>query len=105
MLYRPSPSVTTLRTFSMRAGLAASTETPGMANPALSLTTPPIPEACCAHAAEANRVMTTRRKKALAQRGDRPRFVRATYPSQHLQQRAKSNGGEITSARLDLQAK
>ena len=52
MLYRPSLSVTTLRTFSMRAGLAASTVTPGSTAPDVSLTTPAIPlaDACCADA-------------------------------------------------------
>ena len=50
MLYRPSPSVVTVRTFSIRAGLAASTVTPGMARPEVSRTTPAMPLACCAHA-------------------------------------------------------
>src|SRR5678815_3240740 len=48
MLYRPSPSVTTERTFSIRAGLAASTVTPGIASPDVSRTTPAMPLACCA---------------------------------------------------------
>src|SRR3977135_3638559 len=53
MLNRPSLSVTTLRTFSMSAGLEASTVTPGRTAPELSLTTPAIPlaVACCADAA------------------------------------------------------
>src|SRR5579864_4287692 len=42
-LYWPSPSVTTVRTFSIRAGLAASTLTPGSTAPDVSLTTPAIP--------------------------------------------------------------
>src|SRR5688572_21237522 len=50
MLYRPSPSLTTERTFSIRAGLAASTVTPGSTPPDVSLTTPAMPLACCAHA-------------------------------------------------------
>ncbi len=37
----------------MSAGLAASTVTPGIARPSLSLTTPAMPLACCAHAAGA----------------------------------------------------
>src|SRR5438067_3910256 len=52
MLYRPSPSVTTERTFSIRAGLAASTVTPGITAPDASRTTPEMPAACCAHALE-----------------------------------------------------
>src|SRR5262245_406699 len=39
-LYSPSPSVTTVRTFSMSAGLDASTVTPGRTSPDVSLTTP-----------------------------------------------------------------
>ena len=38
--YCPIPSVTTVRTFSMSAGLAASTVTPGRTAPDASLTTP-----------------------------------------------------------------
>ena len=47
--YRPSSSVTTARTFSMRTGLAASTVTPGNTAPDVSLTTPakvPLPTSC-----------------------------------------------------------
>src|SRR6186713_230897 len=40
MRYRPSPSVTTARVFSMSAGLAASTVTPGSTAPDVSRTTP-----------------------------------------------------------------
>src|SRR6266852_6776108 len=54
ILYRPSPSVTTVRAFSIRAGLAASTVTPGSTPPDVSLTTPAIPLACCAHVADGN---------------------------------------------------
>ena len=53
MLYRPSPSVVTVRTFSMSAGLAASTVTPGRARPPLSRTTPAMPPFCCAIAGAA----------------------------------------------------
>src|SRR5712691_623062 len=42
MEYRPSESVTASRVFSMRAGLAASTVTPGITPPLESLTTPAI---------------------------------------------------------------
>src|SRR5688572_5488137 len=52
MLYRPSPSLMTVRTFSISAGLAASTVTPGSAPPDVSLITPAMPLACCAHAAD-----------------------------------------------------
>src|SRR4030095_7319300 len=40
--YKPWPSVRTVRTFSMSAGLAASTVTPGSTAPELSRTTPVI---------------------------------------------------------------
>src|SRR6476660_9629100 len=40
MRYRPLPSVTAVRTFSMSAGLAASTVTPGSTAPVVSLTSP-----------------------------------------------------------------
>ena len=43
MLYRPWASVTTERTFSMRAGLAASTVTPGRTPPLESRATPAMP--------------------------------------------------------------
>src|SRR5688572_19816920 len=42
MRYCPAPSVTTVRTFSINAGLAASTVTPGSTAPDESLTTPAI---------------------------------------------------------------
>src|SRR5207249_9807079 len=50
----------TERTFSMRAGLAASTVTPGMTAPDVSLTTPAIeaPSVVCAHAAVGNAART-----------------------------------------------
>src|SRR5262245_17954589 len=53
MLYRPSLSVTTVRVFSIRAGLEASTVTPGSTAPDVSLTTPamPLADACCAETA------------------------------------------------------
>jgi hypothetical protein len=49
ILYWPSPSVTTVRLFSISAGLAASTVTPGMTPPLASRTTPAI---ACANAAD-----------------------------------------------------
>ena len=42
--------MTTLRTFSISAGLAASTVTPGSTAPEVSLTTPAMPPAACARA-------------------------------------------------------
>ncbi len=50
MRYWPVPSVTTVRLCSIRAGLVASTVTPGRTAPDESRTTPVI-EACCAFAA------------------------------------------------------
>src|SRR6266545_7797257 len=50
MLKRPWPSVTAVRTFSIRTGLAASTVTPGSTAPELSRTTPAMPLVCCARA-------------------------------------------------------
>src|SRR6266540_6773912 len=48
MLTRPSPSDTTVRTFSISAGLAASTVTPGSTAPEVSLTRPAIALCDCA---------------------------------------------------------
>ncbi len=42
MRYWPEPSVTAVRTFSMMAGLLASTVTPGRTAPDVSFTTPVI---------------------------------------------------------------
>src|SRR5689334_19738958 len=42
ILYKPCPSVTTVRTFSISTGLAASTVTPGRTAPLASLATPAI---------------------------------------------------------------
>src|SRR5260221_8788577 len=50
MLYRPAASVTTDRTFSISAGLVASTVTQGTTAPDASVMAPAIPLACCAHA-------------------------------------------------------
>ena len=47
--YCPVPSVVTVRTFSIRTGLATSTVTPGSTPPDASLTTPVM--AACARAA------------------------------------------------------
>src|SRR5688572_22189179 len=54
ILYSPLASVTTTRTFSIRAGLAASTVTPGNTAPVVSLATPamlPVVEDCAQAAA------------------------------------------------------
>src|SRR5580765_4594312 len=48
ILYKPWPSVITLRTFSIRTGLAASTVTPGSTAPLVSRATPAI-DPVCAH--------------------------------------------------------
>ena len=62
MLYRPSSSVTPLRIFSIKAGLAASTVTPGSTAPDVSLTTPAIPLAVprCADATPGSSSADTR---------------------------------------------
>src|SRR5437016_4189201 len=66
MLYRPAPSETAVRTFSISAGLAASTVTPGSTAPDVSFTTPAIPLACCAHALGArSRELANARTRAL----------------------------------------
>src|SRR5256885_2049681 len=53
MRYCPVPSVTALRTFSMSAGLDASTTTPGRTAPEASFTTPEIEAPLCAAAVHA----------------------------------------------------
>ena len=53
ILYWPLPSVTTLRTFSISAGLAASTVTPGRTAPDESRATPSM-DACANAAAGAS---------------------------------------------------
>ena len=51
ILYWPVPSVTAVRTFSMSAGLEASTVTPGSTAPEESRTTPAmVPDCPCANA-------------------------------------------------------
>src|SRR5688572_26562548 len=50
MRYRPAPSVAVVRTFSISAGLAASTVTPGRTAPDESLTAPAM--VACAHAVD-----------------------------------------------------
>ena len=50
MRYWPVPSVTTVRTFSMSAGLDASTVTPGSTAPDPSVTRPAMLGFCCAQA-------------------------------------------------------
>jgi len=61
ILYWPVASVVTARTFSMSAGLAASTVTPGSTAPDVSLTTPASDGADCANAVEAPRTPSTTR--------------------------------------------
>src|SRR4030095_1243283 len=60
MRYRPAPSVVAVRTFSMSAGLAASTVAPGSTAPELSLTTPASVACAQALAGINNRVITAR---------------------------------------------
>src|SRR5687767_13419142 len=55
MRYWPVPSLTALRTFSMRTGLDASTVTPGSSAPDVSLTVP-VMVACAQTTAGANRI-------------------------------------------------
>ena len=50
MRYTPAESVTAVRTFSMRAGLDASTVTPGITAPLVSFTWPPMALPLCAAA-------------------------------------------------------
>src|SRR6266513_4143056 len=59
MLYRPSPSLVTLRTFSISAGLDASMVAPGRTAPDESFTSPAIPLACCAQAVDASSTIAT----------------------------------------------
>src|SRR5688500_17094985 len=59
--YWPPPSVTAVRTFSIRAGLDASTVTPGSTAPEASLTTPVID--ACAHASAGRPKAITNRKR------------------------------------------
>src|SRR6476620_1261161 len=63
MRYWPSPSVTAVRTFSISAGLAASTVTPGRTAPDESFTVPAIDP--CANTA-AGKQMSARAYAALA---------------------------------------
>src|SRR5262245_42223523 len=64
MRYRPAASVMAVRARSMRAGLLASTVTPGSTAPVASLTTPAM--AVCADAGRgANRTVARRTSQAL----------------------------------------
>src|SRR5688572_3211328 len=60
----PAPSVTATRTFSMSAGLEASTVTPGSTAPELSRTLPV--RVACANPATGNRITNERSPRALA---------------------------------------
>src|SRR5688500_10112756 len=64
ILYCPLPSVTTLRTFSINAGLAASTVTPGSTAPDESRTTPSM-DACANEIAGTAAIRTTATSNAL----------------------------------------
>ena len=50
-VYRPAPSLIAVRAFSISAGLAASTVTPGRTAPELSVATPAIAPNCAKHSA------------------------------------------------------
>ena len=75
MRYWPAPSVTTVRTFSMSTGLAASTVTPGSTAPDVSRTTPAIE--ACARAGLAPPTRYSRNTPSNAARR-RPTIVRST---------------------------
>src|SRR3954453_12792501 len=61
MRYCPCPSVTTERTFSISAGLDASTVTPGSTAPEESLTRPAMAPVACAEARAGKRSTQNRR--------------------------------------------
>src|SRR2546422_1200765 len=65
ILYWPDSSVTTVRTFSISAGLAASTVTPGITAPVASLTVPAMVCARAAGAVASNKTKTTRIRQAV----------------------------------------
>src|SRR5882724_11264560 len=69
ILYSPVASVTALRTFSINAGLLASTVTPGSTAPVASLTVPEIAPVPCA---DANDGRHRNQANATANRSDRP---------------------------------
>src|SRR5713101_4970670 len=83
--YCPVASLMTDRTFSIRAGLAASTVTPGSTPPDASLTTPVI--AACAEAVDGRSRRTSKPNKPDKPRrtpGDRCRDLNIAYPPQQL---------------------
>src|SRR5712691_7246756 len=98
MLYRPSPSVTTVRTLSIKAGLAASTVTPGSTPADVSLTTPAIPLACCADAVAGTRTNTPT-SAATLRRATHLEIIRPPFPELLLTRRcacrSPSDGGHI----------
>src|SRR5688572_32054695 len=101
MRYRPLLSVTAVRTFSIRAGLAASTVTPGSTAPEVSRTSPAT--VACAHAAAGsitdrvtpNRVSTTRRISMPPWFSEIPRVLRRPRP---LTRGAQASSGEVPFA-------
>ena len=70
MRYWPLPSVTTVRTFSIRAGLLASTVTPGRTAPEVSRTVPVM--VACAYASVGSRTKASTRTNRTAKRIDWP---------------------------------
>src|SRR5216683_1968623 len=78
ILYWPSESVTTVRTFSMRAGLDASTVTPGSTAPEVSRTTPAMALVPCALAsadAPSTHAQTAVARSVKAARPDNARYI------------------------------
>src|SRR5262245_28095152 len=70
ILYWPSESVTPVRLFSISAGLAASTVTPGRTAPLVSLTTPAIALCAVARAGSATIDDTNMRIRAVRGQAD-----------------------------------
>src|SRR5687767_14458385 len=64
MRYWPVPSVTTTLIFSIRAGLLASTVTPGSTLPLASVTSPAMLPVCCAAASRGSHMDPARRQTA-----------------------------------------
>src|SRR5262245_23654908 len=73
MRYRPALSVTVLRTFSINAGLAASTDTPGSTAPDESFTIPAM--IACAQAVDC----TASKHASIKQRRTHTRIVKSPF--------------------------
>src|SRR5262245_42865008 len=86
----PEPSVVAVLTFSIRAGLAASTVTPGSTAPEASLTTP-VMEAC-AHATDGNRTKAMNVKT----QNELRRMARFSLFLFRLCQHTRNSSGDLT---------